>query len=552
MGSKDILTVETEEPWGDSFISELKWKRTGWKEPYMQRIAKSLLNTVFRNLQLAYYAHDQTEDIIRVREKQVKANPANLKYRYELAKIHLLTGDYKRALGHACRALEARSKLKDPLTDRIADKVEKLSGLIEEEEQTELPLDAALAKIICHVFNGEFPEALQQARSSVTLETHSPEFEFLIADLYEKLDDNIAAQVHYRSALRKRISKKILPVEFFTESRNSVYRIAWDHFPSGTIYAKEYLDDKTMNDEWNNTTLFREILGRCIQLPLSQSNTEERTIFFRAAGEKTLQEQIRNRTSRETTRMLAEAAELLAKIHFLGTRVYERGRPPQSTVEDIDIDDVVSANADYFTLRLKDTLLSYNIDDTSPIIHDSAKTKIQETHKVINDHLVQADREFYKDHNPRNIIVDDFGNAIAIDFESSKLLPCQIDLVSLLEFGSDYITKKQKILVINAYIGEKERLLKTKIDRNRFMMTYEYARVQRHLEMIGYRSRDYCLLEDILKKKAELRRRQYHLKTAAEATRELSEREDSRAGELKALSECISSIQEEDLKLNRH
>ena len=290
-----------EEAWNDSLLAELKWRRTGWKESYLRRIPASVFNITVRNARLVCYAHDQAEERIRVMEKKVRSNPANLKYRFKLAEAHLLTGDYKRALGQAAKALEVRAKLKDPVTDRIAGKIEELAGPEDaEEKKTDLPVDAAIANIICHVFNGEFSEALDEARGLAYREKDLPELDFLIGDLTEKQGNTIPAQWWYRTALQKMLSKSVLPLEFFTESRNRVFRMRWDYFPSGTLYAKEYLDRQTLQNEWNNTVLFRECLGSCIQLPITEIYSEEDMLFFRSAGETTLQEHIRNRTRKET------------------------------------------------------------------------------------------------------------------------------------------------------------------------------------------------------------------------------------------------------------
>ncbi|MBW2972251.1 hypothetical protein KY359_04415 [Candidatus Woesearchaeota archaeon] len=547
----------SEEAWNDGILDRVKDPEKGWNASPLHKLGAYLLNVLVRDPQIFNCAYEEEEKIIRIRRKQVQTMPASKKYRFKLAETYVLSGDFKRALAEAAKFLDVSTKTCPTLTERIENAVEKVAGPEEERvrpPRQPLPIDAEVAKIVCAIFNNDVKEAVDIVCSTIHSGKEMPELQFILGDLYEKTGQHLLAKVEHRQAISRRIAERGMPVEFFTESRNRVYRIRWDIFPSGTVYAKEYTDRRSMLDEWNNTLLFRQFIGGSIQQMLSENLDDTATLFFRSAGETTLQSHLNNGVSGSTMRMLKESARLLARIHVFGTEVYRRGLPPKACVSDMNIKDVVEKDGRYFTHKLGETLFGYDLETPAFRISKDAQSKITEGHSLLNDRLASAEREFYKDHNPRNIAIDVLGNPAAIDFESAKLLPCQLDLVSLLEFGADILSERQKRRVIEAYIREKEMILDKRIDRDMFMELYHYARVQRHLEMVGYRSRDYCMIEDIPKKKAEFRRRQHHLAAAVAAIDALAEWECHLPiiSSLNTLREGVAEIYDEDLKLNGH
>ena len=97
---------------------------------------------------------------------------------------------------------------------------------------------------------------------------------------------------------------------------------------------------------------------------------------------------------------------------------------------------------------------------------------------------------WYRDANPRNYAVTPFGVVEAFDLQGDRYAPVQIDLVSLLEFGKKYVTEEQKGVLIELYRREYEKENNTKVDPVQFKEAYQAARLQRHLELAGYRARD--------------------------------------------------------------
>ncbi|MFC1742221.1 phosphotransferase [Nanoarchaeota archaeon] len=540
--------------WSDSLLDDLRVLPAKQKGQSMQRLGTNLFNRLVRTPKIWNYSYSEADKIIRLRQKQAYSEPMNLKYRFKLAATYVLEGHLDMALLEASKALERRLKMQKPLIDRIADKVEEWAGPEEKDTQdvSKMPLDAAIMNIVCNVFNEEYEEATESLRDLIHAGKGNAELIFLLAELYEPLGEPILSTMQYGQSLETAIKKSELWIKNYTENRNVVYIIKGSPFFENRMFVKEYNDAKTMETEWNNSRLFRQYLGSQIHTPLTTFKGLKSA--FKSAGNMTLQEAIWKSSHRYRQKLLKDAAQLLARIHVLGTKLHERGVPHDACESSYHIEDVLATDRNHFTQKLLDTIFSYSEEDPLLVIPAGAKDKILSEYAAIEDQLNCAERDFYKDHNPRNIIVDEWGNTSAIDFESGKLMPCQIDLVSLLEFGGSYATQKQNDNAIEAYLREKERLLKRDIDRDGFMQTYLYARVHRHIEMVGYRSRDFFQAGCDDKKKAEMGRRQYHQRSAIQALEDLARHvpDQKTVTSLKGMTEGMQQILDQDLEINGH
>ncbi|MFW5852947.1 MAG: hypothetical protein ACOCUR_02870 [Nanoarchaeota archaeon] len=110
---------------------------------------------------------------------------------------------------------------------------------------------------------------------------------------------------------------------------------------------------------------------------------------------------------------------------------------------------------------------------------------LESYNNTISKTISNAETAYYKDSNPRNILYEE-GIIREIDFEKNLLKPHGLDLVSLLEFEA-YIDDKTRKALVEKYYSEMKRNLETDIEG--FRELYEYCRVQRHLELAGYRAR---------------------------------------------------------------
>ncbi len=174
--------------------------------------------------------------------------------------------------------------------------------------------------------------------------------------------------------------------------------------------------------------------------------------------------------------LITGATELLAEIHAKGTE----GK------EELGLEDSVKEG--YFTERVSSVFVNQSRDHG---VHYDMKgvSKLLQNYHIVDEHLAVLERDFYKDANLMNWVDSKFG-VQAIDFEGDKLLPCQLDLVSLLEFGHVYLNNNEVEEAIDRYIERKQKVTGKEIDNKEFKISYHYAAIQRHLELTGYRNRD--------------------------------------------------------------
>jgi hypothetical protein len=407
-----------------------------------------------------------------------------------------------------------------------------------EKERGKMTREERLACALEMILDRKLVEATEALKKNIEDPSSTPEEKFIMGEVLEASGSIANAAYMFRFAVEQKTEAAGWPAQEFTESRNKVYTIEWPGFPSGKIFAKEYISDEASLTEFFNTILFRKILGSCVQMPLGFHSTNTRMLLFRAAGNRTLLDVIKENPA-EASRIAAVSARMLARIHALGTKVCERGLPPVPTVERLEITDKVQDKREFFTDKMRSLLGEYC--RAFPAVMQAGRIDdLAQEYAPVNDHLRSVGRDFYKDHNPRNIVVDIEGNATIIDFEAAHLMPCQIDLVSLLEFGSDYFAERRRRRIIEAYVREKEALLMQDIDRARFMQTYQYAAVQRHLELIAYRSRDYAATADDERREDNLGRLRYHLAAAEKAAERIAS--DGSSGSTRNIHRVIKEV----------
>ncbi len=527
------------EEWRGFPFSELQNPK-GWQTSLMTRILSKIAN--LKREMTIYKARGKSTEIITLRKKQIETEPDNIEHRIRLCEEYIITEDYDELIIQGIEALKARDKMKKSLSDRIAER------LSIEDEKRDIPA-SLIGKVlysVSSIFRGEYDSALEGLRDLITENPSHPGTQFLIGQIHLTKGDYLLAEMWHRESIRT-VNKTNIYLKHITESRNEVRTVIGNRLLEKNIIVKEYVELEAKEREWNNTLIFRKYLGEQIQAPLT---TELDDIsIFRIAGKKTLLDMIKEGDKRQIYRLTREAAILLAKIHAFGSELVNRGLPPDTPTTEIDI---YSVKPNHFPSKLERTIFYYSIDDPGLDIPDTAKKRILRAYSIVAESLKKSKHEYYKDHNPRNILIDDFGQLIAIDFETSMMLPCQIDLVSLLEFGSDYLTSRQKKSIIKDYLKTKRKVLGCSYCVDEFMYFYENARVQRHLELVGYISRDLmCGVSQY--RQLEATRRQYHLSSALNASLRLLEMTTvSQRNVIKELTEGIAEIYQKDLEINSH
>ncbi|MBN1543958.1 hypothetical protein JW898_00685 [Candidatus Woesearchaeota archaeon] len=530
-----------ESRWNDCLLKEIVQRNQHRKHLLGNEFWQCLLNSTAREAYFRMHRKDPAK-ALAARKSQAAAEPSNMTRLYRLAEQYLAMGDHNKAFETTAKALQRMTKLKPEWKDK---EICWMPDLQQIRELRDSSPEALIALLVHHTFNQRFNRASQVCTALQKDTERDLDIAFFNACMCDLQSRSEVADDSYNNAIFSRILFFGLPLELHTENRNKVFKVRWESLPETIFYAKEYSTEEAKNTEAANTALFRAYLKHSIQriMTLSASRRPDITVFS-AAGNQTLDDIIARGRSRKLMKALKEAARLLARIHILGTTVHQRGLPPEAQISEYKISDPVQTDPEYFLHKLDRTLFAFGRDAPPFMISAAEKDNMREGHAAINQHLAEAERDFYKDHNPRNIVIDDMGHAVAIDFESAELLPCQLDLVSLLEFGGDYLTGRQKRMIISEYLLEKEALLRKNIDRRAFMRTYTYAQAQRHLEMIGYRTRDALTAADEQKKDAEIRRREYHIRTAARAIHEIScaERSPGKTARLRTLHEELKKM----------
>ncbi|MBN2454872.1 PD40 domain-containing protein [Candidatus Woesearchaeota archaeon] len=265
------------------------------------------------------------------------------------------------------------------------------------------------------------------------------------------------------------------------ESRNEVLIPSSSGFDvAGDLIFKRSSDGAELTREELTMLHLRRELGDLIANPVySFKNNGLHHLVLETADGQTLFEKVKKNQHRPDD--FYKAARQLARIQAAGKRLWNRGV--------IELDEVVKS--DYYADRLKEIFIEQTEEKSGIRFSSEFNGTVAGLGEIINSALGGAELTLYKDANLKNWI--DSGALTAIDFERPRLLPAQLDLVNLLEFQYDYLSPVQKKKAIEIYLKEtskQEHRKITKKEKENFFRRYEFAAVQRHLELIGYRSRD--------------------------------------------------------------
>lgn len=306
------------------------------------------------------------------------------------------------------------------------------------------------------------------------------------------------------------------------------------------FFVKRSAGGGNISEEFDTTSRFFSVLGNLVAQPVAMTTVAGREyLATKTAGAETLTRALPKLSKRQRTKKLEEAAKLLARIHAAAQGLEARG--------ELRLADVAKDNQDYYLRRIEDILFHYDDKDATITVEEQDRQTIRENYDAITRGLDRLPTEYYKDHTLQNIVVNYFGELVAIDFEGKKKLPPQIDLVTLLEFGAEYINDRQRRKIISTYLQEKEKLTGRMQDFEAFMQAYPCAAVQRHLELIGYRSRDVVgVIESGQTERIdeEFQRRNYHLEKAEEHIKKLtsSTKDDEQRKKLERLYAALQNI----------
>ena len=240
--------------------------------------------------------------------------------------------------------------------------------------------------------------------------------------------------------------------ETITECRNKVFR-----YPG--IYLKRYISEESLIREMNNLkVVFRDlnhVLSHGISAEIAGAH-----YFIAPECEETLYDALPGMDLNTKESFILQALQNLADIEVTAEYKGKFSRPDKN----------------HYTSRLLDLAGFLELDDEFK----------EMWHNYISKKLIAMSHLYYKDSNPRNYIKED-NLLFEIDFEGNLKKPFGLDLVNVLEFSRigledtafDYIEK---------HIAN---LKSKKIPVSLSIEDYEICRAQRHIELLGYRYRDY-------------------------------------------------------------
>ncbi|MBS1267220.1 MAG: Protein TolB [Candidatus Woesearchaeota archaeon] len=289
--------------------------------------------------------------------------------------------------------------------------------------------------------------------------------------------------------------------EIIGESRNEVMTYAASEFLQKSLIFKRGTNAQQLQEEFNATTYFRERLGNRIANPLSFVEHDDLFYFLSEhSGNETLYSlAMKGELTQDLTK---QALETLALIQLDAQNITDEINISDPIYEiyytrrnESKISNLGPSGSEYFTNRIDDVFFGqledyYGFDDLS------LKNKFLSVYEYINHSLVSAERALYKDSNLRNWVVNKSKELGAIDFEGLRLMPTQLELVNILEFVNCFNDDQVKEF-LNDYVGFVETESGKQFDFENFYLLYRQAAVQRHLELIGYRARDFSKSKDM-------------------------------------------------------
>ncbi|MBU1704878.1 MAG: hypothetical protein KJ922_05925, partial [Nanoarchaeota archaeon] len=224
-------------------------------------------------------------------------------------------------------------------------------------------------------------------------------------------------------------------------------------------------------------------------------------------------------------------------------RIQVRGR-------ELDLEDVVAADENYFSGRIENTFIKKFKDvghkagwltDADVKEIDGLQSVILRNYGAVNKRLAKDSLEngvMYADFSPMNIRVSG-EDTYAIDLAGGRKLTGMLSFVSMTEFGkkylsdndleagrTEYYTQAQKDTLFYRWLSERkfEETGQWGLSREELRQATKlrkYAALHRHLEYTGYASRDMSEADDLGVLRNEFNRQRYHMRMAMKYVKDI-------------------------------
>ncbi len=315
------------------------------------------------------------------------------------------------------------------------------------------------------------------------------------------------------------------------ESRNEVLIPNDETTQMPDVYVKRGKSMASLEDEVNNIKAFsQEIPGRVPKVIRRWSDGERHFISIESLGSHTmLQRAISGKLTRQDMREVVDLLldviasgrklELEGKIKLINpTRklqyVYSSAEDPAGAevMERLGIERVQpnfseETGSSYFAHRLIDIFLVKTQAYNGVVFPDEFIKAVIGGALVINDTILKYANGLwftYSDFTHRNIMFNGLSGGVAgkIDWESLKLLPVLFELVNIFEFYHQNMDSHSHTELTEYFLTGLEKKVGVKADIRAFNWLYRFIAVQRHLELIGYMSRDAATNESYVQAQA--------------------------------------------------
>ena len=204
-------------------------------------------------------------------------------------------------------------------------------------------------------------------------------------------------------------------------------------------------------------------------------DTEKGFIFIEDLGDMTLEQKLKSLTSGEQEMYYKKALDTLITIQIECTRRISENVPTYHLAFDLD---KLTSELAFMTTHFIEGFLNKTISKKNKRILRDEFFKICST-------LSKQKRYFcHRDFHSRNIMIND-DKLTLLDFQDSRMGPCQYDLASLLR--DSYFKLKPSIFnrLLNNYISKKEEMEQVAVNKEDFMKVFDWMSIQRNLKALG-------------------------------------------------------------------
>jgi len=346
--------------------------------------------------------------------------------------------------------------------------------------------------------SGDYSEAHSVLTAAVAAEPENRQLHRIRALFFEATGNEKEADLEMRIYVELLRKDKSLAFKALGESRNEVLVPVDETQEMPDVYIKRSKNKASLDEEVRIITAFSELLPGKLPRVISQGvDGEYHYIVLESLGNSTMHRKALKGMLDYSD--VKSVIDLLVDVAFAGARLEVEGKI--TVAEPITAEKYTYSDGSnqpnfstWFTHRMTDIFASKVQKSNGVVLDDKFMTAFLPGAAVINETLFgnRAWNYVYTDFTPRNIIFSGLVGSLngKIDWELVRKAPILIELVNVLEFYGLNLGPVAHAELKNYFLHQMEKQFPGRIDKKSFGILYEVAAVARHLELIGYMSRD--------------------------------------------------------------